>query len=401
MGCAARMLPFIVCAAATCNGASATRILCLGDSITKGVRGGVTGDQTFCSVVGALLTERGASVRMINEGIGGERTDQALKRLDHDVIAKTPRIVTVMYGTNDSAIDAGKTTPRLPLTTYEENLELLVTRLRDADIEPILMTPIPLCSSFVYMKRAPYREHGPNHRLIGYVRAVRRVSARLDVPLVDHFAAWACQALMGVDLNTLTTDGCHPNPVGHALMARTLYPVLAAKVGCDPVLDGKTEADQAAQPEKRRQAPDQEGNLALGRPYEETSHNQHGYSQGLTDGIRDTDGKHGVYATAPDDAYPKLTTIDLGAERTVGKILIHNAADGSTRKVAVSTSRDGTAFRHIGRHEFGCRDGNTATLACKPHPARYVRIAFEDTWENVTHGSPHFMFLREVEVYAE
>jgi lysophospholipase L1-like esterase len=342
-----------------------------------------------------MLSSGGKAVETINAGIGGERTDQALLRLDRDVIGRKPNVVTIMYGTNDSAIDAGKSAPRLPLEMYEKNLQTLVERLRQAGIQPVLMTPIPLCTSFVYMERSPYRERGPNHSLIGYVRAVRRVAARLDVPLVDHFGCWAEEALMGTDLNGLTTDGCHPNPAGHELMARTIYPVLAPLLGFPAALPGHPG------PPAGHVAPEASSNLALGRPYAETSHNAHGYSAGLTDGITDSDGRRGVYATDSEDEYPKLTTIDLGTVQTVGRVVVINAADGSTRTISVSVSADGDAFEEVGRHEFACRDGKAKEFCFESRKTRYVRIAFEDSWGNVTHGNPNFMFLREVEVYAE
>jgi lysophospholipase L1-like esterase len=43
-----------------------------------------------------------------NLGSGGERTEQALKRLQRNVLSLAPRLVTVMYGTNKSWVDAGK-----------------------------------------------------------------------------------------------------------------------------------------------------------------------------------------------------------------------------------------------------------------------------------------------------
>jgi hypothetical protein len=57
------------------------RIVVLGDSITKGVRPGVTAEETFAAVLQRRLLEQGLSYEVINRGIGGERTDQALKRL--------------------------------------------------------------------------------------------------------------------------------------------------------------------------------------------------------------------------------------------------------------------------------------------------------------------------------
>ena len=92
--------------------AGTVRVVALGDSITKGVRTGVRPEETFAVLVERALKADGIGAELINLGIGGERTDQALKRLDA-VFEQKPRVVTVMYGTNDSYVDRGATASRI------------------------------------------------------------------------------------------------------------------------------------------------------------------------------------------------------------------------------------------------------------------------------------------------
>ena len=54
----------------------------LGDSITKGERAGVRPEDTFAAIAERELKAKGMDVRVVNLGVGGERTDQALRRLD-------------------------------------------------------------------------------------------------------------------------------------------------------------------------------------------------------------------------------------------------------------------------------------------------------------------------------
>lgn len=200
-------------------GGPAVRVVTLGDSITKGARPGVAPAQTFPALLQAALRERGLRVDVHNVGIGGERTDLALARIARDVMSQRPHLVTVMYGTNDSWVDKGKTESRLPESAYEKNLSELVARLRAAGSEVVLMTE----PRFGDGNPRNGLDEDPNGRLARYMAACRAVARALSVPLVDHFEGWSARQRGGHAVQAWTTDGCHPNADGHAdLAARTL-----------------------------------------------------------------------------------------------------------------------------------------------------------------------------------
>ena len=204
------------------------RIVTLGDSITKGVRPGVTAEETFAAELQRQLRAGGhPDAEVINVGVGGETAGQGLRRLEQDVIAKNPQIVTIMYGHNDSSVDTGKTESRVSIPRFRADLSQLVQRLRESGITPILMTPPAYAE-----KSAPngIGEHC-NVRLALYAEVARQVAETLQVPLVDHYAAWAEVSKAGTDLNEWTTDGYHPNPKGHADLATRMLPVVVQNVG--------------------------------------------------------------------------------------------------------------------------------------------------------------------------
>jgi acyl-CoA thioesterase-1 len=201
-------------------------VLALGDSITRGARPGVLPTETFSARVQAALREAGAKVLVHNLGIGGERTDQALRRLDRDVLAQRPHLVLVMYGTNDGWVDEGQTASRLGEESYEANLREIVGRLRAAGIVPVLMTP----PRFGEENRRNGLGEDPNERLARYAGRCRNVARETGVPLVDHFAAWTEAQEQGQSLQGRTTDGCHPNGNGHADLAGRILPVVAPLV---------------------------------------------------------------------------------------------------------------------------------------------------------------------------
>jgi lysophospholipase L1-like esterase len=219
---------------ATHDTSAPVKVITLGDSITKGVRGGVTAEETFASRVQSALREQGIAAEVTNVGIGGERTDQALLRLDKDVIAKRPRIVTIMYGTNDSYVDQGQSESRLTEHEYRDNLVQVVERLRRSGIQPVLMTE-PRWSAAATTNGVG--EH-PNLRLAKYHERCRDVAQELNVPLIDHFAHWTEKEKAGQDLRAWTTDTCHPNPAGHEQLA-DLITLEIVKIVVEPSNAGK------------------------------------------------------------------------------------------------------------------------------------------------------------------
>ncbi|MDG1874177.1 MAG: GDSL-type esterase/lipase family protein [Mariniblastus sp.] len=204
---------FVITTSAQDTTSARPTVVTLGDSITKGVRSGVSNKQTFSAIL-----DRELNHDTLNLGIGGERTDQALKRLDDAVIRLQPQFVLVMYGTNDSYVDQGKSKSRITVNAYRDNLTQIVNKLLLAGIEPILMTP----PRWAPDARANGVNENPNLSLAVFAEACRSVAIENELPLIDHYSHWTSAESNGRDLNTWTTDGCHPNPAGHAEMAKLI-----------------------------------------------------------------------------------------------------------------------------------------------------------------------------------
>ncbi|MEN6355879.1 MAG: GDSL-type esterase/lipase family protein [Armatimonadota bacterium] len=209
------------------------KIVCLGDSITLGVRPGVTDEQTFEFLLARMLSADGIDVEIINAGIGGENTAGGLDRFTRDVIDVHPDYVTIMYGTNDAAVNDSCTEPRVSLSDYSANLRSMISQAKSAGITPILMTPIPLGCQWSYVDHSPYREQGANCVIEAYVDAVRKIAEDESVPLVDNYAAWReWESATGSSIESLQTDSCHPNPAGHELIAEKMNKVIRMIVDC-------------------------------------------------------------------------------------------------------------------------------------------------------------------------
>lgn len=237
----ALMAGFLLICLFSCNGPvsrqsqqpGSINIITFGDSITQGERTGVSDTETFTYYLGKFLKSAGIDARIIRQGISGENTTQALRRFDRDVLAHKPGMVIIMYGTNDAFfdvhIDPSDTTPRVPPEEYGSNLCTMIRLLRDNNIQPILMTPTPM-GRFHLLETGIYKNKDPNFQLEQYAEIVRLIAKDENIPIVDHFKKWSRWQEWGKDLNTLMTDGLHPNPEGHRLMAKSIAKILVPHI---------------------------------------------------------------------------------------------------------------------------------------------------------------------------
>jgi lysophospholipase L1-like esterase len=209
--------------------AKPARVVCLGDSITKGYRPGVKEEEAFPARLEAALRKGGIDVEVLNVGIGGENTAQARTRLQAAVIDQRPDVVTVMYGANDSYIDKGKTTPRVSLDDYRANLTAIVRDLTAAGIRPIVMTTNRYGDGHAPDGSGKH----PNLQMDAYMKACREVAAAEKVPLVDHQQAWIDAAKNGTDIEKWMTDHVHPSATGHAELTKAILPVVKGAIRTD------------------------------------------------------------------------------------------------------------------------------------------------------------------------
>jgi len=201
---------------ARCAAGEPVRIVCLGDSVTKAVRPGVEAGQTFCALLEKNLLAKGIAAEVINAGVGGNTTADALRRFDTDVIARKPQHVVLMFGLNDSWIDDGRTASRVSVEAYRENLLRMIRTLREQNVGVVVMTPNPAIAP----KYPPER----NRTLKPYVEAARGLDQdrELAVTVIDVYRRFAELAIEGAELNAYFTDAMHPNPAGQQLIADLL-----------------------------------------------------------------------------------------------------------------------------------------------------------------------------------
>lgn len=190
-----------------------TKIVCFGDSIT-GVYYHTGGSRAWCDMLGIVLKQAyaKADLQMINAGMSGHTTANALARIEGDVIAKKPQLVVVMFGMNDVV--------RVPLETYGKNMREIIRRCRQAGAAVVLCTPNAVSETAAR----------PQTKLANYVDAVRTIAVEEKLPLVDCFAAWqAHRSEDRLSWSLMMSDEIHPNMTGHLRFAELMGSVICGR----------------------------------------------------------------------------------------------------------------------------------------------------------------------------
>ncbi len=195
------------------TGSKTVRIVCFGDSIT-GVYYHSGSARAWTDMLGITLKQvyPKAKLEMINAGISGHTTINALARIGKDVIVKKPDLVVIMFGMNDVT--------RVKIDDYEKNLRNITQQCLDAGAAVMLCTP-----NSVYEN--PARS---NKNLNAYSDRVRSIGSESNLPVVDFFKDWS--ELHQKDANAwmlLMSETIHPNMNGHKRFARLITQSLSGK----------------------------------------------------------------------------------------------------------------------------------------------------------------------------
>lgn len=175
----------------------------LGDSITAGT--GTGNPQHFD--LACQLT--GGKVKMFrNAGVGGQTTTQMLARLQSDVLADKPDIVSFLGSINDVLQD-------VPLATSKSNVRTIVERSLNSGSQVVIGTIMPQGSTAtrdrILQRNAYYYE----------------IARYYGIPIVDHYSNFV-DISTGYAKSGYLYDGTHPTVLGVRTLADALSPVLVS-----------------------------------------------------------------------------------------------------------------------------------------------------------------------------
>ena len=191
--------------AASCKDGSPTSpsqsdrvIVAFGDSLTSGP--GVAPGQTYPALLQQRITADGRDYQVINAGVTGDTSSEALLRFDAALVPNT-EILILAIGGNDGL-------RRVPIATLERNLSTMIERAQQRGIEVLL------CQ----MEAPPL---GGLSYTIEFHRVFTRLAERYKVRLVPFFLV----GIIGNDEWDLD-DTLHPNAAGHKVIADAIWPHL-------------------------------------------------------------------------------------------------------------------------------------------------------------------------------
>jgi len=185
---------------------SGQKVVFMGDSIT-GM--GWSDSGGYIHLVTDGLDTLGVTIEPIPAGVGGNKSDDMLARLNADALAKKPDWLLLSCGVNDVW------SRKIDLDTFKKNITSIVDQAQAARIQVMILTPTPIYEMW----------HTEFSRLSDYSAFMVQLAHDRKLPLADenaaYFAYFKTQPPDPTN-NILTIDGVHPNPDGHQVLATTI-----------------------------------------------------------------------------------------------------------------------------------------------------------------------------------
>lgn len=167
----------------------------LGDSLTAGL--GLPSDQSFPSLIGKKLEDRGLDYEVVNAGVSGDTSAGGVRRLDWSLDGDV-KVLIVALGGNDGLRG-------LPPVELKKNLAAILDRAREKRITVILAG----------MEAPP--NNGPD-----YTREFRSVYEQLAAEYKVRLIPFLLQGVAG-DASLNQPDGIHPNTRGAEIVAELVW----------------------------------------------------------------------------------------------------------------------------------------------------------------------------------
>jgi acyl-CoA thioesterase-1 len=174
------------------------KIVAFGDSLTSGHR--LPQKDAYPAVIQQKLNAAGLPYTIVNQGISGDTTAGALRRLDRALELKA-QIAVIELGVNDGLRG-------VPVAQVKANLEKIIEAFQQNHVQVLL------CG----MEALPF--NGWQYT-IEFHRMYEDLASKYDVPLVP----FVMNGVLG-NADMISEDGVHPNAAGARYIAGTIWEYL-------------------------------------------------------------------------------------------------------------------------------------------------------------------------------
>jgi acyl-CoA thioesterase I len=173
-------------------------IVCFGDSLTAGY--GTEDGQSYPDYLQADLDSAGYNYRVLNAGISGNTTKDAVNRLDH-IVSLKPALVIVEFGGNDGLRG-------LPIQDTRANLDKVVSTLKATGAK-VVLAGITLPPNY-----------GPDY-IQQFNQTYELLATKYRVPMLPFLL----KGVFGVP-GMMQADQTHATAAGNQIVARNLLPLI-------------------------------------------------------------------------------------------------------------------------------------------------------------------------------
>jgi acyl-CoA thioesterase-1 len=178
--------------------AAPKKLVCFGDSITAGY--GLDANKSYPAALERLLNKRGDAWQVVNQGVSGNTTKDAVARVN-SIVALHPAVAVVEFGGNDGLRG-------LPLDVTQKNLDSVLSTLQEARIRVLLVgitLPPNYGAEYIQRFNALYRDAAAKHHLALMPMLYEGI---YTVP------------------GAIQDDGIHPTAKGSEMIAEHMLPML-------------------------------------------------------------------------------------------------------------------------------------------------------------------------------